>query len=112
MLTSLRLAYQLKLLYALYSSGIPLGRVDAWRNTRALPKVPLPVSGGASNAAPVRIRAETRISRPLDEEAALQGCRRMYKDVVKVVRPKRSDLIRNSIFGRRYWTMIHAYGCP
>ena len=82
-LTSLRLAHQLKLLHALYSSGIPLGRVGAWHNTRALPKVSLPTASDAGNAVPVRIRAETRTLRSLDEDAALQGCRRMYKDLVK-----------------------------
>ena len=42
---------------------------------------------------PVRIRAETRTLRSLDEDAALQGCRRMYKDLVKTgeAQAKRCD---------------------
>ena len=107
---SLRLAYRLKLLHALYSAGIPLRRTDAWHNTRALPKVCLPVTGSAGSTVPVRVRAETRTPRSLDEARHSRGVSACTRTCSKLVRPKRSGVIGSSIFGRRFWTMTHAYG--
>ena len=51
------------------------------------------MAGGASGAAPVQVRAETQTLRSLDEGAAIQGCRRMYKDLAKTgeAQAKRRD---------------------
>ena len=38
---------------------------------------------GVGNAVPIQVRAETQTLRSLDEGAAIQGCKHMYKDLVK-----------------------------
>ena len=51
------------LLHALYSFGVPLGRIDAWHNARMLPKVCCPVTRGTGDVASVRVQAETQTLR-------------------------------------------------
>ena len=92
-LASLRLSYKLELAHALYSFGVPLGRIEEWHNDRALPRARQPVSRGTNGAVQVRVRAETRTLRSLDEDMAAQGYTRMYKDLVKTgdAQAKRRD---------------------
>ena len=72
-LASLRLSYGLELVHALYSFGVPLGRIEGWHNDRALPKARQPVGRDANGAALVRVRAETQTLRSLDEDDGT-GC--------------------------------------
>ena len=82
-LASLQLLYRLELVHALYSFGVPLGRIEVWHNDRVLPKARQPVGRGANGAVLVRVQAETQTLRSLDKDAAVQGCKHMYKDLVR-----------------------------
>ena len=92
-LASLWMSYGLELVHALYSFGVPLSRIREWHNDRAMPKARQPAGRAASGGVLVRVRAETQTLRSLDEDAAIQGCKCMYKDLVKTgdAQAKRHD---------------------